>query len=191
MNGKCVRLKQGQFNEQKIYDQDPITVARDFKAQGAEYLHIIDLDGAKAGVVKNQSIINELIQKVNLPIQVGGGIRDIETAKQYLDLGVKRIIIGTAVIEKPDLLTQLVKAYDVSRIIVSLDIKNGSLAIKGWQDITKTKILDVLEQLKEIGIKQLIVTDIAKDGMLDGPNFDLLKQILKFRSYFSWRCIQH
>lgn len=176
LKGKCVRLIQGDYNREKVYSDSPVDMAKQWETKGAEFIHIVDLDGAKSGKSINEEIIIEIAKSVNVPIQVGGGIRSMETVKTYLDNGVKRVIIGTAAIEDEAFLKEAIDTYG-ERIVVSLDAKNGYIATDGWTDTSDVLALDLVKKLEEIGVKTIVYTDIAKDGMLQGPNLEEQKAI--------------
>jgi phosphoribosylformimino-5-aminoimidazole carboxamide ribotide isomerase len=178
-DGKCVRLTQGDFGLSKTYNENPVAVAKEFERLGAQFLHIIDLEGAKERRPMNKEIILAIVKAVQIPVQVGGGIRSYDDAKVYLENGVARIILSSIIIENPKMLEKLVKEFGSSKIVFSLDIRNGQFASAGWKDLEKKSIADILEFIKTIRIKTIIVTDVAKDGMLEGPNLELMKQMLK------------
>src|SRR5690625_178033 len=176
LQGKCVRLIQGDYNQEKVYSDSPIEMAKKWEQLGAEYIHIVDLDGAKSGESINQSIITDIAQSVKIPVQVGGGIRSIKTIDTYINNGVSRVIIGTAAIQDREFSNEAVKTYG-EKIAVSLDAKNGYVATDGWTETSTVKALDLLKELEEIGLKTIVYTDIAKDGMLQGPNLAEQKSI--------------
>ncbi|HZW67189.1 MAG TPA: 1-(5-phosphoribosyl)-5-[(5-phosphoribosylamino)methylideneamino]imidazole-4-carboxamide isomerase [Pseudogracilibacillus sp.] len=171
LNGKCVRLIQGDYNKEVIYDDSPVDMAKQWEAKGAEFIHIVDLDGAKTGKSINEQIIIDIAKAVTVPIQVGGGIRSMETVKTYLDSGVNRVIVGTAAIEDEAFLQEAVEKYG-ERIVVSLDAKEGFVATEGWTDTSNVRALDIVKDLEKLGVKTIVYTDIAKDGMLQGPNLE-------------------
>jgi len=171
--GNCVRLIQGDYNQEKVYSDSPVTQAQEWEKKGAAYIHIVDLDGAKTGVSQNAGVIKEIAANVHVPIQVGGGVRSMEAVKSLIDSGVSRVIIGTAAISNPEFLKEAVAAYG-DKIAVSLDAKNGFIATDGWTDTSGVKALDLVKDLEAIGVKTIVYTDIAKDGMLQGPNFEEL-----------------
>jgi len=176
LNGQCVRLIQGDYNKEKIYSNSPIDMAKQWEEKGAEYIHIVDLDGAKTGRSINQEIILEIAKTVNVPIQVGGGIRSLETIENYLENGVNRVIIGTAAINHPEFLQDAVDKFE-EKIAVSIDARNGYVATDGWTDTSDVKALDLVKRLETVGVKTIVYTDIAKDGMLQGPNLEEQKAI--------------
>lgn len=174
LDGKCVRLTQGNYNEVEKFFDNPVEIAKQWVSLGAQRLHIIDLNGAKQGTTINKEIILNIANEVNVDIQVGGGIRSIETIKQYLDNGIKYTILGTKAFEDKDFLKSAVEAFN-ERIILGLDLKNGQIALSGW---SKTIETDFSKLANEIScVKEIILTDISKDGMLKGPNLDLTAEI--------------
>ena len=175
-DGKCVRLEQGLFDKVTVFGEDPVEMAKKWESEGAEFLHLVDLDGAKDGVPKNLEIIKNICKAIEIPIQLGGGIRDKETVKILLDAGVNRVILGTVAINDRDLLVDLVKEYG-ERIVVSIDAKEGLVAVNGWVNVSEVQSIDLVRDLEEIGVKTIVYTDIAKDGMMEGPNFDIYNTI--------------
>lgn len=175
-DGKAVRLRKGDFNKIDIFSNNPWEVAKEFEKKGAEWIHMVDLDGAKDGKNKNLDVIKKIRKTVNIKLQLGGGIRTIETAELLLNLGIDRIILGTAAIENPELLKTLVNKYG-EKIAVSVDEKNGKAATKGWVEESNMDAFELCETLKKIGVKTIIYTDISKDGMMAGPNFKAYEKI--------------
>ncbi|OIQ51144.1 1-(5-phosphoribosyl)-5-[(5-phosphoribosylamino)methylideneamino] imidazole-4-carboxamide isomerase [Pseudodesulfovibrio hydrargyri] len=172
-NGECVRLAQGKEDEVTVFASDPVAQARYWKDLGARYLHVVDLDGAFSGVPKNFGLIKAICSEIDIPVQLGGGIRDIATARKYIEAGVRRLIIGTMALEKPQLFSDLCKALP-GRIGVSLDAVDGRLKTKGWVEDAGLTIDDVLPRLENDGICFIVYTDIARDGMQTGVNLDAL-----------------
>jgi len=177
-DGKAVRLSKGDFNKVDIFSNKPWEVAKEFEKKGAEWIHLVDLDGAKDGKNKNLDVIKKIRESVNVKLQLGGGIRTLETAELLLNLGIDRIILGTAAIESPELLKKLVSTYD-KKIAVSVDEKNGKAATKGWLEESSVDAFELCSSLKKIGVKTIIYTDISKDGMMAGPNFKAYEKINK------------
>jgi cyclase len=177
-DGKCVRLFQGDFSKVTTYGDNPAMVAKRFVERGARLLHIIDLDGAKAGEPMNSQLVLSIAGLAKIPLQVGGGIRSYETAKTYLEGGVRRIILSTAAIENPELVTRLVKEFGYDRIVVAVDIKNGRFATDGWTKSGGKSVAESIKLLKKLSIKNVLVTDVSKDGALKGPNFALVQQFI-------------
>jgi len=177
-DGNCVRLKQGNFLDSIIYSNTPVEIAKSFEKDGAEWIHIVDLNGAESNHNINIETIKNIIDHVGIPIQVGGGIRSVEKAKQLLDSGVARIIIGTSAIEDFELLKSLVETYQ-ERVIVSIDANHQKVATRGWKTQTDIHALDLSKKLEKIGIKTIVYTDISKDGMMQGPNFQEYLELSK------------
>lgn len=175
-NGKCVRLTQGDYNKETIYSASPVQVAKKWAEKGAEYLHVVDLDGAKTGASANKHVISQITRDVSVPVQIGGGIRSMETVAQYIETGVSRVIIGTAAIHDRDFLKQAADTYR-EQIAVSIDARNGYVATNGWTETSEVKAVALVKELETLGIKTIIYTDILKDGMLKGPNFKELQAI--------------
>ena len=175
-DGKCVRLEQGLFDKVTVFGEDPVEMAKKWEREGGEFLHLVDLDGAKDGVPKNLEIIKDICKNINIPIQLGGGIRNKETVKILLDAGVTRVIVGTMAINDMELLKELVDEYG-ERIVVSIDAKDGLVAVDGWVNVSEVDSIDLVRELDKIGVKTIVYTDIAKDGMMEGPNFDIYKTL--------------
>lgn len=167
---RCVRLTQGRMDAETVYSNDPAEVALKWASLGAEIIHLVDLDGAVEGNAKNFEVIKRITDAVKVPVQIGGGIRDIKTADLYLSLpGVKRIIIGTAAYDNPEFLSAIAKKYP-GKVAVGIDAKDGKVAIKGWVTVTDEKAIDLAKKLEGVGVASIIYTDISRDGMLSGPN---------------------
>ncbi|MCD6435052.1 MAG: 1-(5-phosphoribosyl)-5-[(5-phosphoribosylamino)methylideneamino]imidazole-4-carboxamide isomerase [Clostridiales bacterium] len=175
---KCVRLTQGDYSKMTIYDSDPLKVAIKWQSKGAEFLHIVDLDGAKDGERINNSIIEKIVKAIKVPVQIGGGIRKTETVEELLTSGVSRVIIGTGAIKDLKWLKEIVKIYG-EKICVSIDARDGFVATDGWKEISEVKAVDFAIELENIGIKTIVYTDIKKDGMLKGPNFEMYAELIK------------
>ncbi len=174
----CVRLTQGAYDKMTVYEKDPVKVAKRWEDMGAEILHMVDLDGAKNGDRINQSVVKEIIENINIPIQLGGGIRDTEGVETLLDLGVSQVIIGTVAVKNPAWVKEMIEKHG-DRIIVSIDALNGLLATNGWQSVSDVKAIDFIKKLKSYGLRRIVYTDIEKDGMLIGPNFDIYEELAK------------
>ncbi len=170
-NQKCVRLTKGDFSSEKIYNEDPIRQAEIFFENGFRYLHIVDLDGALAGEIKNLTIIENIIKKFKLKVQVGGGIRNTESIKRLVDVGADKIILGTAAIRDNDFFKKSCSKYS-GTIALALDARSNKIAVSGWKDQTELNVFDYLEKVKNYGIARVIYTDIDKDGTGTGPNFE-------------------
>ncbi len=178
IDGKCVRLKQGKFDEVNIFSDKPFTVAKRWEDCGASYLHIVDLDGAKKGGAYNNDCIKEILANIKIPIQVGGGIRTLEDIENKINLGVSRVILGTAAIKNPEIIKKAVEIYG-NKIAVGVDAKNGNAAAEGWLEVSKKSALDLCLEMKNLGVETIIYTDISKDGMMQGPNIEATKEIIE------------
>lgn len=176
-NGQCVRLRQGAFKDITVYSDAPEKVAACWQAQGATFLHLVDLDGALAGRSVNEPVIRRIAETVSIPIQVGGGIRTKEAVQNMLDLGVKRVIIGTKAVEKPEFLKEMTDTFGSDAIVAGIDAKDGMVAIQGWEQVSAVRAEDLCMQMKAYGIAHIVYTDIARDGMLSGPNVEATKRL--------------
>ena len=172
-DGRCVRLKQGDMASATVFSEDPVAMARHWLAQGAKRLHIVDLNGAVAGKPKNEKVIREIIKAVGeaMPIQLGGGIRDLDTIESYIDAGVTWVVIGTAAVKNPGFLSDAAYAFP-GHIIAGLDAKDGKVAVEGWSKLTGHDVVDLAKKFEEYGIEALIYTDIGRDGMMNGVNIE-------------------
>ncbi|MBF0531817.1 MAG: 1-(5-phosphoribosyl)-5-[(5-phosphoribosylamino)methylideneamino]imidazole-4-carboxamide isomerase [Candidatus Omnitrophica bacterium] len=175
---KVVRLRQGNFDEVTEYNRDPVAMAKHWEAQGAAWLHIVDLDGARAGEIKNFNLIRSIAAAVKVPVQMGGGVRTIEDVKKLINAGVRRVVLGTKVVEDKAFLNTVL-SYSAEKIAVSMDCADGFLTTRGWTRKTDWKAVDFVRSWVDLGLQHLIYTDISRDGMLTGPNLAALKEILK------------
>lgn len=175
-DGKAVRLFKGDYNQMTVYSENPIEIARDFEKKGAEYIHLVDLEGAKDGTTPNIAIVKQIANETSLFTEIGGGIRSMETVEKYLENGVDRVILGTAAVENEEFLKEAVNKYG-ERIAVGVDIKDGFVAIKGWLEKSEYNCFDFCKKMQEIGVKTLICTDISKDGAMQGTNRELYKEL--------------
>lgn len=174
--GKCVRLEQGLMEKDTVFCDNPAEQALEWERQGGELLHIVDLDGAFAGVPKNRAAIASIISAVSIPTQLGGGIRDIETIGAYLDLGLSRVILGTAAQRNPLLVEEACRLFP-GRIVVGIDAKNGMVAVQGWAEVTGVTAVDLAKRFEGYGVAAIIYTDISRDGMMQGPNLDATRAL--------------
>ncbi|MCL1854395.1 MAG: 1-(5-phosphoribosyl)-5-[(5-phosphoribosylamino)methylideneamino]imidazole-4-carboxamide isomerase [Clostridia bacterium] len=176
--GEVVRLYQGDYAQKTVYSQDPAAMAGHFVKMGAKYLHIVDLDGAKKGGAVNAEIIRKIRMSVNVPLQVGGGIRDAETVAQYLqEIRADRVILGTVAVKNIGFVEECIAKYTPERIVVSVDVKDGHVATEGWLRDSGMDCFRFIEQLKGVGVGYIIVTDISKDGTLSSPNWAMYQKI--------------
>jgi phosphoribosylformimino-5-aminoimidazole carboxamide ribotide isomerase len=172
-DGQCVRLKQGDMQDATVYSENPAEMARHWLGQGARRLHVVDLNGAVAGKPRNEGAIRAIVEAVgdSLPVQLGGGIRDLDTIEHYLNLGVAYVIIGTAAVKNPGFLQDACTAFS-GHIIVGLDAKDGKVAVDGWSKMTRHDVIDLARKFQDYGVEAVIYTDIGRDGMLSGVNVD-------------------
>lgn len=174
--GRCVRLLQGRRDSETVFSDDPSAMAAQWETEGAEYLHVVDLDGAFEKTPKNVEAIKRIISKVHIPVELGGGIRTMDTIAMYLDLGLDRVILGTEAIENPSLVKQACERYP-GKIMVSLDARDGMVATGGWTQTTQHKTIDVAKGFEGHGVAGIVFTDIKKDGMQTGPNVAQTEQL--------------
>lgn len=174
--GKCVRLVQGKMDQETVYSTNPVEVAKKWQSLGAEFLHIVDLDGAVAGEPKNTNTIEAIADAISIPFQVGGGIRDVETINLYLTMGASRIILGTAALEKSWFVREACEMHH-GQILVGIDARDGKVAIKGWEHLTDKAAAELAKELEDAGVAGIIYTDISRDGMLKGPNIEGTKAL--------------
>lgn len=178
-SGKCVRLKQGKFNEQTIYANNPYDIAEKWADKGASYIHVVDLDGALDGVWTNKDAIEKIVKAVNIPVQTGGGIRTIRDIEERLSIGIDRVIIGTLAVKNPSFVKDAIEKFGSDKIVVGIDAKDGMVAINGWEEVSLMSALDLCQKMKGYGVKTIVYTDISKDGMLIGPNVAYTKYLIE------------
>lgn len=175
--GQCVRLVQGKAENKTVYSDTPAQVALSFQQQGAAWLHIVDLDGAFTGSPRNLEAISAIARAINMPFQVGGGLRTRDDVKRVLDVGAQRVIIGTRAVSSPDFIKQLLEEFGPDRIVIGIDAKDGMVAIEGWVTSSSLSALDFGKEMKSLGVKTTVFTDISRDGLLQGPNLDSTKEM--------------
>ena len=173
---KAVRLYKGNYDEMTVYSNNPIEIAYDFEKNGAKYIHMVDLEGAKNGTTPNIEIVKEVATKTNLFVEIGGGIRNIETVEKYLNAGVNRVILGTSAVTDEEFLKEAIMKYQ-EKIAVGADVKDGYIAIKGWIEKSQYSLDDFLSKMQKLGVKTVICTDISKDGAMKGTNLALYKEL--------------
>lgn len=174
--GRCVRLEQGLMEKDTVYSDDPAAMARHWQDEGGELLHLVDLDGAFAGVPINRAAISAIVAAVDIPTELGGGIRDLATIEAYLDLGVDRVILGTVAKENPALVGEACRRFP-GRIVVGIDAKGGLVAVRGWAEVTTKRAEDLAREMEGLGVSAIIYTDIARDGMMQGPNLEATRAL--------------
>lgn len=175
-DGKCVRLRQGRYDDVTIFSDSPLDIALKWESMGAQYIHLVDLDGAKSGKSQNYDIIVEIANKVKVPVQIGGGIRNMQNISDYLSNGVARVILGTSAVKNPELVRESVSKYG-ERIAVGIDAKDGMVAIQGWEEVSEFPAIEFAKAMCKLGVKTIIYTDIATDGMLQGPNITAMSEM--------------
>lgn len=175
--GQCVRLTQGRFDAAKVYSVDPVQVAEHWKSQGASWLHLVDLDGALAGYSINEDVIRAIVSETGLPAELGGGIRTPETVERMLNLGIKRVIIGTRAAKEPEFMRKMVERFGPEAVAAGVDAKYGQVAVDGWETLSSRTALALCLLMKEMGVRHVIYTDISRDGMLTGPNVEATKEL--------------
>ena len=177
-DGQCVRLKQGDMAQTTVYGDDPAAVALAFQRQGARWLHVVDLDGAFAGESRNLQAIQAILHAVSMPVQLGGGIRTMAALEALLRLGISRAILGTAALRDEQFLRQAVAAFG-PKVAVGIDAKDGRVAVGGWAVVSDMAATELADRVAEVGVQTIIYTDISRDGMLSGPNFDVTAQLIR------------
>lgn len=178
-NGKCVRLTQGAFDNVKVYGDNPADMAGLWAEQGASFLHLVDLDGALTGRSINESAIRAIVEQVNIPVELGGGLRSAAAVRHMLDLGVSRCIIGTKAAERPEFIRELVEEFGPEKIVAGVDAKDGMVAVDGWERTSEMTAIALCLKMKEYGVRHIVYTDISRDGMLSGPNVPYTKMLAK------------
>ena len=178
LDGKAVRLYQGDYATAEKVALDPVIAAKEFEAAGAKYLHLVDLSGAKSGKTDGYETIRKIADAVDMKIEVGGGIRNLDTVKMYLEGGIDRVILGSAAVNDKDMLVKAVELYG-DRIIVGIDARNGKVSVSGWTSDSDIDYIDMAKECEKIGVKNIVFTDISRDGSLKGPNTDMLARLSK------------
>lgn len=176
-DGKCVRLRRGVFDDKTVYSPPPQEVAADFEKFGAKYLHIVDLDGAQTGTSKNRPVVERILREVTIPVELGGGIRTLTDVSAWLSLGVARVIVGTMAVARPEDLIAALHEFGPEKLVLAVDARNGRVAIEGWQKDANVDVLDLALKFKSSGLRRVLYTDIQRDGMFSGPNFEATKEV--------------
>ncbi len=175
--GRCVRLHQGDFARETVFSDDPLAMARHWQEQGGRRLHLVDLDGAATGEPAHLEIIAAIVAALDIPVQVGGGIRNAATARAWLDTGVERVVIGTAAVRNPAMVADLCREQGCQRVVVAVDARDGTVAVQGWTESGQITVLEMAQQMIGLGVARLLYTDIARDGMLTGPDLTTSAQL--------------
>lgn len=176
-DGQCVRLVQGRAEDKTVYGLDPAMMAKNFERQGAEYLHVVDLDGAFKGEPGNLEAVKAIARSINIPFQVGGGLRSHDNVRALLECGAARVIIGTRAVSSPDFIQSLIREFGPERIVVGIDARDGMVAIHGWVEVSELQAVDFGRRMKKLGIKTTVFTDVSRDGLLQGPNLDSIRSM--------------
>lgn len=176
--GRCVRLRQGNFNDETVFSDEPWKVAVKYCEEGASWIHIVDLDGARSGSSVNNEHIKRIIESVNVKVQVGGGIRNMQSVLEKFSLGVSRVILGTSAIKNPEFVREAVREFG-DKIAVGIDAKNGLVAVSGWEEVSEVSSLKLSFDMRELGVKTIIHTDISRDSMMEGPNVAATKELVE------------
>lgn len=177
-DGNCVRLLQGRFSDVTVYGNDPAEVAKRWEAEGGEYIHVVDLDGALKGRGVNSEVIKKICSTVNVPVQTGGGIRTMEDVEYMLQCGIERVIIGTSAVRDKEFVKRAVEKYG-KKIVIGIDAKDSMVAIEGWEEVSTFKAVDFAKEMENIGVSTIVYTDIATDGTLKGPNIEAMKEMVE------------
>lgn len=177
-HGRCVRLRQGDFQQETVYSDDPAAMARRWQDRGAPRLHVVDLDGAAGGEPRNLDAIRAILGAVRVPVQIGGGIRSLEVASMLLDLGVSRVIFGTVAVRKPELVAAACREFGTAAVVVGVDAREGRVAVSGWLEQESLEASELVARMEALGVERFIFTDIGRDGTLSGPNLDDLTYLL-------------
>lgn len=178
LDGQVVRLREGKLADKTVYSDDPLGFARRWEEEGGNCLHVVDLNAAFTGEPRNIEMVKRLVRTLNIPVQVGGGIRSLEAATTFIKAGVARVVLGTGAVDSPIFLENLVNRFGGDRIAVSVDARDGHVAVRGWTEVTSINVLDFIRMVEKLGVGTIIFTDIATDGTLIGPNFPVLEKIL-------------
>ena len=176
--GQCVRLAQGDYARETVFSEDPLAMARRWASMGARRIHVVDLDGARDGQQANAVIVRGIADAVQVPVQTGGGLRTMEAIQAALDAGLDRVVIGTAAVKDPELLREAV-AFADDRLIVSVDARDGRVALEGWTEATDLDAVAFIERLRDAGVRRIVYTDISRDGVTDGPNFAMYERVTR------------
>ncbi len=178
-DGQCVRLVQGRAEDKTVYSKHPPEMALSFQTQGAEWLHIVDLDGAFTGSPCNTTIIKAIAAEINIPFQVGGGLRRKEDVLEILNAGARRVIIGTRAVNSPQFMRELIEEFGPERVILGLDARDGMVAVEGWLETSSLTAIDFARQMRDLGVKTAVYTDISRDGVLQGPNITAIENMAR------------
>lgn len=179
-DGRCVRLRRGQADQETVFSDDPVQVARRWELAGARWLHVVNLDGAfGTATAATQQAMQDIIAAVSVPVQIGGGLRDLTTMELALSAGAARVVLGTVAVTQPEVVAQALRRFGAERVAVGIDARGGRVAIRGWKQTSETGATDLALRMADLGVRRVVYTDIARDGMLTGPNLPALQQMAK------------
>ena len=186
IEGKCVRLTKGDYATKKVYNQDPLEVAKEFEAYGIKYLHLVDLEGAKSTTIVNGEVLEKLASNTNLTIDFGGGLKSEEAIKMAFELGAKQVSLGSIAVKSPELVEGWIEQFGPDKIILGADVDNGKIAVNGWQEITQIELEGFVNKYQQKGIRNVICTDISRDGTLEGSAISLYQQLINQFPKINW-----
>ena len=178
IDGRCVRLYQGDYSRETVYSDDPVEVALRWERLGARRIHVVDLDGARAGSPQNLDVISRIADAVRVPVQMGGGVRTIDSIREVIDSGVDRVMLGTVAVRDPAIVTSACEQFRAETILVAIDSRDGNVAVSGWTDGSETSATDLLRLMMDAGVRTFLCTDISRDGTLAGPDYDLMRSLV-------------
>ncbi len=176
--GRCVRLYQGDYDKETVFSDDPVQMARRWQDEGGERLHVVDLDGAATGEPANLPIVRNILEALSIPVQVGGGIRSVDTVRQLIEAGADRVVLGTAAVRNPDMVQEICRDLGAERVIVAADARDGKVAVEGWQEGTSVQASDLIADMEKLGVVRFLYTDISRDGAMTQPNFQAYRELV-------------
>ena len=177
IDGKCVRLYQGDYSQETVYSDDPVEVALRWESMGASRIHIVDLDGARSGQPDNLEVVKRIASAVGVPVQMGGGVRNLDSARRILDAGVRRVMLGTVAVRDPNIVREACAEFGSDAVVVAVDSKDGKVAVSGWTSASDMKATELIASMIQAGVRTFLCTDISRDGTLSGPNYPLMRDL--------------
>ena len=179
IDGKCVRLYQGDYSQETVYADDPVEVALRWESLGASRIHIVDLDGARSGNLDNLKVVERIVSAVQVPVQMGGGVRSLDSARRIIEAGIQRVMLGTVAVRNPDIVRSASAEFGSEAVVVAVDSKDGKVAVSGWTSASEIQATDLVASMMEVGVQTFLCTDISKDGTLSGPNYTLMQDLVE------------
>ena len=179
IDGKCVRLYQGDYSQETVYADDPVEVALRWESLGASRIHIVDLDGARSGNLDNLKVVERIVSAVQVPVQMGGGVRSLDSARRIIEAGVQRVMLGTVAVRNPDIVRSASAEFGSEAVVVAVDSKDGKVAVSGWTSASEIQATDLVASMMEVGVQTFLCTDISRDGTLSGPNYTLMQDLVE------------